>query len=89
MSCTRHFMNVEWEHHTWHRRVSSTETLPVRETNMWGRVVETQYVRCHKQDVCDACGQTRGDVACICDTAIAARCASRLACLGESHHVPE
>jgi hypothetical protein len=75
MSCTKHFLSLQWEHHSWHARVSSFETLPVSETNMWGRVVHGEYVRCQKREVCEECGEARGDVPCICDKTVAEHCA--------------
>lgn len=84
MTCTRHFLNFEWERHSWHRRVSAAETAPNAETNMWGRVVNGDYVRCRKHDVCDACGKTRDEVNCFCDTAYAAHCPIRLTWIDES-----
>ena len=86
MSCTRHFLNFQWEHHAWRRRVSSAENVPVQDTNMWGRVVNGEYVRCHKQDVCEVCGSTRSDVNCLCDTAQAERCTIRRAWIDDSRH---
>lgn len=89
MSCTRHFLNFRWEHHSWRRRVSLAETLPSPETNMWGRPVNREFVRCQKQEVCEACGKTRGNESCICDTAHAERCAIRRAWInGHAPHRP-
>ena len=87
MGCTKHFLNLEWEHHRWRRRVTLAETLPKQETNMWGRVVEGKYVHCIKHDVCDACGKTREDINCICDCEVGERCPIRLAWIEESRHV--
>ena len=86
MSCTRHFMNIEWEHHSWRPHVSSSEHLAVGEMHMWGREVNGEYVVCHKQEVCEVCGLTRGCVECICDTAHAERCRLRRAWVADSHH---
>ena len=84
MSCTRHFLNFQWEHHSWRRRVSSSETLTAPETNMWARVVYRDYVRCDKQDVCEVCGKTRREVSCMCDMERAERCTLRDACIAAS-----
>ena len=80
-SCTRHFLGFHWDHHEWRRQVSADEHLPTHDTNMWGRMVYGDYVRCFKQYVCERCGQTRGEVSCLCDTAHADQCAIRLAYL--------
>jgi len=56
---------------------------------MWGRVVNGEYVRCHKQDVCEVCGSTRSDVNCLCDTAQAERCTIRRAWIDDSRHTTE
>lgn len=87
MGCTRHLLNVEWEHHTWRPQVTFAETLGTRETNMWGRVVSGHSVRCEKHQVCDACGKTRHHVSCICDTTTGEHCAIRLEWL--ERHVTE
>ena len=79
MNCTRHFLNFHWERHSWHQRVTLAENVPVEDTSMWGRPVNREFVRCHKEEVCTACGQIRRSGDCICDTAHAARCAVRLA----------
>lgn len=79
MNCTRHFLNFQWEHHSWRRHVSSAENVATHETNMWGRVVHGHSVRCHTQYVCETCGKTREDISCLCDTAQADACAIRLA----------
>ncbi|MBI2185968.1 MAG: hypothetical protein HYU37_02455 [Acidobacteria bacterium] len=66
------------EHHYWRRRVTAAESLPTQETNMWGRVVYKEAVRCYKEYVCDACGATRGGGSCFCDPAYGDHCAIRL-----------
>ena len=75
MSCTRRFLNFEWEHHTWRRRVTSAETLTLQETDMWARDVFRDYVRCDKEQICTECGKVRHQVSCHCDMAQAERCA--------------
>ena len=84
MNCTRHFLNVEWEHHSWQPRVSSTDYVITNETNMWGRVVGNTAVRCHKHLVCEVCGKAGDDVECYCDKGRGEQCAIRLACIEES-----
>ena len=74
MNCTRHFLNLQWEHHAWRPRVTSFETLTFQEPDMWARAVYRDYVRCDKEEVCDACGQTRRQVSCLCDIKRAERC---------------
>jgi hypothetical protein len=85
MNCTRHFGNIEWEHHTWRPRVFKTESLPTKETNMWGRTVYGSCVRCFKQEVCTVCGATRNDQSCVCDDAVGEQCAIRLDWLEHRH----
>jgi len=84
MSCTRHFLNFQWERHSWRPRVTLAETVPSQETSMWGRPVNREFVRCHKQDVCEACGRIRRSEDCICDNAHAERCATRRAWIDAS-----
>ncbi|OFW00845.1 MAG: hypothetical protein A3I61_12570 [Acidobacteria bacterium RIFCSPLOWO2_02_FULL_68_18] len=74
MGCARHFLNLTWAHHSWQRRVTSAGRGADRATDMWGRVVSDDYVRCRKQDVCQVCGTTRREVSCFCDRAHAERC---------------
>ena len=85
MSCTRQFLMLRWEHHTWRPRVTAAEHAPVSETNMWGRVVHSQFVRCQKQQTCTECGQTRPAENCICDTAHAEQCAIYRAWADQPH----
>ena len=73
------------EHHSWRRRVLSSEHVVSEDTNMWGRAVTGEYVRCHTQDVCEECGKTRRDANCLCDTAHADRCPARIACIDSEH----
>jgi hypothetical protein len=84
MSCTKHFLNFQWEHHSWRRRVSSSEIVRGQETNMWARVMDRDYMRCDKQDVCEVCGKVRREVSCICDMERGERCKLRRASLAES-----
>ncbi|MBI4886200.1 MAG: hypothetical protein HY824_03825 [Acidobacteria bacterium] len=88
MGCAKHFLNFQWEHHRWRKRVTGAEKQPAPETNMWGRVVHSTYVRCHKEDVCEVCGTTRRDMNCICDTAYGEHCAIRRAWLDQAEHPP-
>ena len=74
MSCTKHFLNFHWEHHTWRPRVTSWEVVTGEETNMWARVMYRDYVRCDKQEVCAECGAVRHEVSCLCDMAKGERC---------------
>lgn len=84
MSCTRRFLNFRWDHHSWRRRVTFSEIVTGQETNMWARVVERDYVRCDKHDVCEECGKVRHEVSCICDMERGERCAIRRAWIAES-----
>jgi hypothetical protein len=80
-SCTRHFLMFEWEHHRWRRRVTAAVDLPAQETDMWGRTVHGDTVRCYKEYICEACGATRGGGSCFCDPAYGDQCEIRLECL--------
>jgi hypothetical protein len=79
VACTKHFLKTEWEHHAWHRRVSSSEHVPSQQTDMWGRRITDEFVRCDTQQVCEVCGRTRDAGTCLCDSAQAERCRVRLA----------
>lgn len=74
MSCTKHFLNLHWEHHDWRPRVTGFETLTHLETDMWARDVYRDHVRCDKQQVCTTCGKVRREVSCLCDVHRAERC---------------
>ena len=89
MTCTRHFLNLQWEQHSWRRCVTASETLTGPETNMWARVVCRDYVRCDKQDICQVCGATRRKVSCFCDIERAERCTLRRAWIAESRQAAE
>jgi hypothetical protein len=78
MACTKHFLNLEWEHHRWRNRVTLAEKLSTQETNMWGRAVTEEFVHCVKHGVCDVCGKAREDVNCLCDREVGERCPIRL-----------
>ena len=88
MSCTRHFLNVRWPHHSWRRRVSAAEILTGTESNMWARDVVHEYVRCDKQDVCDVCGATRRKVSCVCDLTRGEQCTLLREWMAESGQTP-
>jgi hypothetical protein len=75
MSCTKHFLNLHWEHHSWRPRVTSWEVVTGEESNMWARTMYRDYVRCDKEQVCDKCGEVRHVVSCLCDTYKAEKCA--------------
>ncbi len=83
MTCSRHFLNLQWEHHSWAPQVSFAEKVATQETNMWGRVVHGESVRCHKHEACEVCGKTGKDVSCICDTTHAEHCAILQAWINE------
>lgn len=84
MSCTKHFLGLQWEHHAWRRRVTATNTVTVLEPDMWARDAYRDYVRCEKEDVCEVCGKTRHQASCVCDPALAEQCQIRRECLAES-----
>jgi threonine synthase len=75
MTCTKHFLNLEWQHHDWRRRVVDSEVLAAQDSDMWGRTVYRDYVRCDKVDVCEACGAVRHEKSCLCEPATADQCA--------------
>lgn len=75
MSCTKQFLNLTWQHHTWRPRVTSWEVVTGEESNMWARMMYRDYVRCDKEQVCEQCGETRHVVSCLCDTYKAEKCA--------------
>lgn len=85
MSCTTRFMNLEWQHHHWRTRVASAEVLEGQDSDMWGRPVFREYVRCDKRKVCDSCGAVRHEKSCICEIAHAEECQPYLAWRAESH----
>lgn len=84
MSCTRHFLSLQWAHHQWERQVSRTERVTFQETDQWGRRYPQEYVRCHARYVCQACASVRDGEECACEPDEAARCAVRLALLAGS-----
>lgn len=84
MGCTRHFFNLEWEHHHWRPQVTSAETIRAEEPDMWARTVYRDYVSCDKQEVCDGCGAVRHEKSCLCEVATAEQCAIYLAWRAES-----
>ena len=83
MGCTHRFLNFKWEHHTWKPQVTGAEDVATEETDMWGRRWNTHFVRCHKHQVCSACGKTRREIGCICDAEKGGQCAIRLEFLEE------
>jgi len=85
MSCTKHVLGFQWEHHSWRRRVSSFEIVTGPGSNMWARAVYQEYMRCDKEDVCEECGKIRRQVSCICDMERGERCKLRCASLAEAH----
>ena len=91
MNCSRHFLNVRlpWEHHSWAPRVTFEEHVATQETNMWGRVMYLESVRCQKEEVCTVCGKTRRNRSCVCDTSRADACAIRLEWLERQRHARE
>ena len=81
MSCQKHFLTLQWEHHHWRTHVASAETLTMSEMNIWCRVVDKPYVRCDKETVCDVCGKIGRQWSCFCDMGVAERCKLRNDCL--------
>jgi hypothetical protein len=84
MRCTRHFLWFRWERHSWDRRVTLTKDWTARGTDMWSRAIPVEQVMCHTQYVCRHCGVVRDGTECGCDTAVAEKCAVRLALLAEA-----
>ena len=89
MTCTRRFLNFSWEHHTWQRRVSATSRASTPVTDMWGRRVSQENVRCHTEYVCDVCGKVRDGEDCLCDAAKGDRCVVRRALIDSSRQAAE
>ena len=79
MSCTKHFLNLEWPHHNWKREVTHTEALSFNETDMWGRRYGADHVRCHARRVGQDGGAVKDDGDCGCEPEEGARCRARLA----------
>jgi hypothetical protein len=84
MSCHKHFLNLQWEHHRWRRHLVSSEILTMPEMNIWCRVVDKPYVRCDKQSVCEICGKIGQESSCFCDMEVAERCTLRKALVAQS-----
>ena len=78
MSCNKHFLGFQWERHTWRTRVTGVEVFTRPATDMWARVVDEDYMRCAKQDVCAVCGKVRHRRSCMCDLERGRRCRLRL-----------
>jgi hypothetical protein len=88
MTCTRRFLIFRWEHHAWRRRVSATSCVPTPVTDMWGRRVSQENVRCHTDYVCDVCGKVRDGGHCLCDAVKGDRCIVRRAFIDSSPQAP-
>jgi hypothetical protein len=84
MTCTRRFLTFSWQHHAWRRRVSATSRPLTPVTDMWGRRISQESVRCHTEYVCDVCGKVRDGVDCLCDAAKGDRCGVRRAFIDSS-----
>ena len=78
MSCSKHFLKVEWQHHHWSPRVTAAEILTVDEPDMWARIVEREYVHCQKEEVCSECGAVRHALSCVCEIDKGDECELRL-----------
>jgi hypothetical protein len=78
MSCSHHFLNLEWPHHNWKREVVHTDTLAFRETDMWGRRYGVDHVLCHARLVCQDCWAVKDDGDCGCEPEEGAKCRARL-----------
>ena len=74
MTCTKRFANIQWEHHHWRRHVTGFDTMTAEEPDMWARPVYRDYVRCDKEEICDACGAVRHETSCMCDLGKAEQC---------------
>jgi len=84
MSCTKHFLGLEWTHHHWQPRVAAAEIMSAEEADMWGKPVYRDYVRCDKQQVCTECGAIRHERSCVCEPGTAEHCTVYLAWKAES-----
>jgi hypothetical protein len=78
MACTKRFLGLQWEHHTWRPRVVGFEVFTRPATNMWARVVDEPYMRCDKEQVCAVCGKVGRRVSCICDLQRGETCKFRI-----------
>ena len=88
MECEKHFLNLRWEHHTWRRRVLGTERMWASATDMWGRPVQNEHIRCRTEYVCAVCGAVKPEGFCHCDIQRGEGCAVRLAFLGATQPPP-
>lgn len=84
MSCTRHVLNFEWEHHNWRPEVTSADTWTQRETTMWGGSANVHYTHCMKHFVCETCGRVGDAIDCVCDCEQGDECPPRLAWIERS-----
>ena len=89
MACTRHFMNVEWEHHTWRPEVVGEHVVHSRETTMWGGSVNQPYMLCQKHLVCEVCGKVTETRSCACDPEFGEHCDVRLQWITTGRHQAE
>ena len=83
MSCHKHLLNFQWDHHHWRTHVVSAEILTMSEMNIWCRVVDKPYVRCDKETICQVCGEIGRQWSCCCDMDVAERCKLRNASVAE------
>jgi hypothetical protein len=78
MSCSKHFLGLNWKQHDWRRYVTREASLSEDLTDMWGRRFQADHVVCHTQHICDCCGMVRDEGECTCEPEIGERCAIRL-----------
>ena len=78
MSCTTRLFGIPIGRHDWQRTFCGTETEVVKDSDMWGRRVNGEYVVCHTRPVCSTCGAVGEPVECICDKSKADCCTFRL-----------
>ena len=78
MSCSKHFLGLNWNHHNWERQVTRTGWLEGRVTDMWGRACDVRNVHCHTQYVCSDCGDVVDGGECTCEAQRGERCPARL-----------
>lgn len=89
MSCTKHFLGFHWDHHTWIRQVTHTESRTIHETDQWGCSNEEAAAFCHVRYVCKECGAVREGEECRCEQERAEQCACRLNAIDAANERPE
>ena len=77
MSCSKHFLGLNWKHHEWERQVTRAESFEEHVSDMWGRPFDVDHVLCHTQFVCSDCGKVVDGSECTCEPERGERCRIR------------